>query len=130
MDNKVFNVNGRSIHQLKQTLKLALTDEYGDIDKVGSWEIDKEHGFILNSISIRGNKFPIELPIEFITDIVWNWLHSEDAKKMNFEGWDDDADHDGHNELGFRVYCDDWGHVGYNHYALVAIRPAYCWYGK
>ena len=27
-------------------------------------------------------------------------------------------------------YIEDWGHVGDDFYAIVAIKPAYMWYGK
>ena len=39
------------------------------------------------------------------------------------------ADHDGENELGWRVYTEEWGQVNGDWHCL-AIRPAYLWYGK
>ena len=130
MDNKVFNVNGATKNQLLATLKLAMLDEYDTYRKAVSYEIDKKHGFVLNQYGERGIKFPAFLEIETITEIVWAWLQTDEAKSMSFEGWDADADHDGSNHLGFRVYCEDWGFVGDNQSAIIAIRPAYCWYGK
>jgi hypothetical protein len=47
MDNKIFSVNGRSKEQLEQTLKLALMDEYGKVDKVKGWVFAPKKGFVL-----------------------------------------------------------------------------------
>lgn len=130
MDNKVFNVNGRSKLQLQATLKLAMLDEYDKERKAKSWKFDPNKGLILQWSNENGTSFPIELSSVMLTEIVWEWLQSKEAKSMLFEGWDANADHDGDNELGFRVYCEDWGHVGGDYSAIIAIRPSYCWYGK
>lgn len=39
-------------------------------------------------------------------------------------------DHDGSNSRGFRVFCEQWGHVNDNHYAIVAVQPTWAMYGK
>ena len=41
-----------------------------------------------------------------------------------------EPDHDGDNGRGHRVYCEDWGHVGNDSRAFVAIEPAWLIYGK
>lgn len=132
MDNRVFNVNGRTKEQLKLTLQLALHDEYGKDKTVSGWRTTQDHGLILLwHVSSKDHvKFPVELNYEQLVEIVWSWLKSDDAKKVKQTGWDVDSPHDGHNNIGWRVYCEDWGHVADDHYAIVAIKPAYLWYGK
>lgn len=39
-------------------------------------------------------------------------------------------DHDGHNERGFRIYNNEWGHVDGMYQAFLAIEPAWAMYGK
>jgi len=134
MDNRIFNVNGRSKAQLLNTIQLALSQtSYNANPTIIGWVIDKSKGFILldyMSDYTKGTKFPVPVTAETVLPIVWDWLKSEEAEKIPMEGWDANADHDGDNELGFRVYCEDWGHIGEYRNAIVAIKPAYCWYGK
>ena len=139
MDNRVFNVNGRTKEQLHEVLRLALMNEYNEERKIEGWLFDKEYGLILMSyISSYNEKIAEKVPkliktdSKLITEIVWKWLteSKEQTKLVPMVDWDHNADHDGHNELGFRVYCGDWGKVGSYDGSIVAIKPAYCWYGK
>lgn len=129
MDNRIFNVNGVTKEQLLATLKLALLNEYGEV-KVASCTVDPDKGLVLDWHSDSPSKFPIKLKPDSICEIVWEWLQTDEARKTNLTGWDVNADHDGSNEWGFRVYCDDWGRVDGYGYSIVAIKPVYCWYGK
>lgn len=135
MDNRVFNVNGRTKDQLKLALQLALFDEYDKNNTIAGWRTTKEDGLILmsyisSSSSIQSNKFPVPLNYEQLVDIVWTWLKSDEAKHVEQSGWDIDAPHDGHNNLGWRMYCGDWGRIGDDWGSIIAIKPAYLWYGK
>lgn len=132
MDNKVFDVNGSSKAKLLSTLKLAMSDENGKEEKASAWLIDPKYGFVLlwSDLDTKAVKFPVRLGADALTDMIWEWLGTKEAKEMKFEGWDADSSHDGHNSMGFRVYCGDWGHVGSCRYAIIAIRPSYLWYGK
>lgn len=135
MDNKLFDVNGRTPEQLENTLKLLLDNEYGETRKVEGWLFDKEKGFVLYwHTEKRGHKFPVPIGYKALAQIVYEWLQSEEAGTVTLGEWEDDCDHDGSNELGFRVYLDEWGHININgsldHYTLGAIKPVYCWYGK
>ena len=136
MDNRFFKVNGRSIEQLRATLLLALQTEYNDTDgrprfkKVQSWEVDPVKGLVLNWHDNRGNKLPSAPDIDTLTNLVWGWLQENGKTWKHFEHGEHDADHDGSNELGFIVYCEFCGHIGDNHYSIVAIKPCYIWYGK
>jgi len=128
-DNRIFNVNGKSEEYLLETLQLALKNT-----KVEGWKHSPNHGLILfwaiPKNDKKVNRFPAPLNADAIFPIVTQYLKSEDASKVECKDWDADADHDGHNERGWRVYCTDWGHVGNECYALIAIKPAYIWYGK
>jgi hypothetical protein len=65
---------------------------------------------------------------------LFEWLNTDHAKGVQLEGWDEDADHDGSNDRGWRLYTEDWGHVyqssSLNHYTIAAFKPAFLWYGK
>lgn len=39
-------------------------------------------------------------------------------------------DHDGNNSIGFRVFNEDWGHVGGSPYGIVGIQPCWMMHGK
>lgn len=131
MDNREFNIRGRTKEQLLATLQLAALTEYNKSIEIESYSIHKDFGFILNRFSTKDDmKFPTKLSMNVICDIVWSWLHSNEALQINLKSTDVNYDHDGSNSLGFRVYCETWGHVNDNSAALVAITPSYCWYGK
>jgi len=123
MDNKIFNVNGRSQELLLKTLELCLEAQY-----VEGWCIHPKHGFTLlwHVKDKSHNKFPINLSAQMITPIVFEWLNSEEAEKIPCIDMDADIDHDGHNHKGWRVHIN--GEL--DTYAMCAIKPAYLWYGK
>lgn len=74
-------------------------------------------------------KFPIPISPAQAAEMAFQWLESKEAKEVPMEGWDANADHDGSNEIGWRVYTEDWGHVE-GDWNCIAIKPAYLWYGK
>ena len=127
-DNAVFNVNGKSESRLRDALSLALNG-----GTVAAYKFIQSKGLVLYSYASSGNngvvKFPTPLSANEVSGIVIKWLQSEEAKSVPCEGWDADADHDGDNEIGWRVYTEDWGHVE-GEWDALAIKPAYMWYGK
>ena len=129
MNNRVFNVNGASLGLLLTTLKLAF-DQWHNKAKTTGYTIDSKKGMILFwcNIDTKYSLFPSPLSAEEVAPVVWAWLQTNPT--IECKDWDANHDHDGHNELGWRVYCEDWGHIGGNHYTIVAIKPAYIWYGK
>jgi hypothetical protein len=129
MDNRIFNVNGEGDEMLLLTLKLAF-DQAGHNTMVTSWSVDKEKGLILHHYSSKGTPFPMPLKAEELFPLIKAWLGDAEAKTIECEGWDSDMSHDGHNSFGWRVYCEDWGHVNSDHGAFLAIKPAYMWHGK
>ena len=75
--------------------------------------------------------FPVPLGIDAVLEIAWDWLQTKPVIERDKDShWDDDYDHDGHNSSGWRVYCEDWGHVAEKSGALVAIKPIHLWHGK
>lgn len=138
MDNRVFNVNGKGKQMLTDTLRLAL------FQKGGCYESDRDHkadgyvfvpdkGLVLlwHVDPKRGEqKFITPLGPEALAAMIYEWLNSEEAKSVPLTSWDKDADHDGDNSEGWRVFCENWGHVSNNPYAIVCITRAYMWHGK
>lgn len=125
-DNAIFDINGSGIEKLRKALDLAFDD-----DTVYGYKFIKDKGLVLYSYNSGKDviKFPSPLKSNKIADIVFEWLKSNEAKQVPCEGWDADADHDGSNELGWRVYTEEWGHVN-GDWNCLAIKPAYLWYGK
>lgn len=127
-DNAVFNVNGDSESRLKDTLRLALNGR-----NVDGYKFIQSKGLVLYSYISSSNrdavKFPAPLNADEVTSIVSKWLKGDEAKTVHCSGWDANADHDGDNELGWRVYTEDWGHIE-GEWDAIAIRPAWMWYGK
>ena len=90
----------------------------------------------------------IALPVPFsgklMADIAWKWLEEErihshklsmsaDLGKQldkNLSPYGENLDHDGSNTPGWRIYNEEWGHVGEHIYAIVAVQPAFIWRGK
>lgn len=126
-DNRILNINGTGIEALRLAIQIAFMQESSKT--CPGWSFNNEKGFILHW-SDPDHRFPTKLTAERTTDLVWEWLQSEEAATVDFDGWDEDTDHDGHNTMGWRVYCEDWGHVGECRYAICAIRPVYVWHGK
>lgn len=144
MDNRIFNINGRTKEQLDLAVKAFMLDEYGYTRKIAGWYFSKEKGIVLtwfhkdNHIHPFTNKFgvqnDIQDPIE-LSNILWEWLSSDEAKMVVLEDWDADADHDGENDMGWRLYTEDWGCIternkSMDDYSLGAFKPAWLWYGK
>lgn len=126
-DNAIFNVNGSGFERLKLALELAL----GDSTIVG-WKVKKNKGICLYSYSSSDkeiNLFPTPLSYDEVASVVFKWLESDEAETIELSDWDYDLDHDGSNSLGWRVYTEDWGHID-DDWHMVAITPAYLWYGK
>lgn len=130
MDNRIFNVNGEGRDMLHKALELVFQQE-GKNTTCRAWKQTKEHGLILLwSDSSDANAFPAPLSAEECVPMIEKWLASDFAKTVELSRFCDNADHDGDNGKGWQVYCEDWGHVGGDHYAICGIKPAYMWYGK
>jgi hypothetical protein len=133
MDNRIFNVNGRGDDMLLAALKLVFMQE-GDNTTCAGWEYNSVKGLVLvwstDDSREDVHPFPVPLTAEQCFPFVRAWLDSDQARMVQQKGWDAKTDHDGSNGDGWRVYCEDWGHVGENHYAICAIKPVVLWFGK
>ena len=131
-DNRQFNVNGCGLDFLRKTLELAFIQRGS---KASHWSISKTSGFVLHwcksdATNIDYSKFPSDINFPIAADIIWEWLNTKEAKETELKDWDCNADHDGDNTLGWRVFCEDWGHVDGGWSAICAVKPAYLWHGK
>jgi len=133
MDNRIFNVNGSGEKMLLDALNLVFLQE-GENCKIEGWSESKEHGLILHWYAPDSNTeislFPTPLTSADCLPIVLQWLAGDFADTVELSQWCNDFDHDGSNSKGWQVYCGDWGHVGNNHGAVCAIKPAFMWHGK
>lgn len=141
MDNKIFNVNGRTKKQLALAVQLLLLTEYSDNQKVRGWYYSKQKGLILTwHVSEQVTPFTdrmgkeSEIVGDELVDLLWTWLNTPEARDVECVDWDENLDHDGSNEKGWRLYVDEWGHVksgsSLDHYSIAAFKPVYLWYGK
>jgi hypothetical protein len=137
MDNRIFNINGRGKEMLLATLDLAF-NQCGRKMAARAYIIDPKKGMVLLWHADKGSQsFPVPLSANAATEMVWEWLQSN--PDIECKDWDEDFDHNGHNTEGWRVFCENWGHVSLapsysasdaTRYAIVAIKPAYMWMGK
>lgn len=130
-DNRIFNINGAGTEMLEAVLDIAFI-QAGHKHAIG-WKESIEHGILLcwHDCDKDVNKFPIPLTAKEIVPMLAAYLNDDDTwARIKTEDWDEDADHDGSNSRGWRVFCEDWGHVVGNHYVFIAIKPAYIWHGK
>lgn len=67
-------------------------------------------------------KLPYPMEVAAACDFVWHWLAA--AKRGP------QPDHDGYNGEAWRVYFEQWGHVGDCHYSIVAVQAVWACYGK
>lgn len=144
-DNKLLNINGKTDNMLLDAIKIAFamagyTDGKEPFSCLGATGcIINEQGLILVTFVAENDKesfhkFPTKLSAEEVFPLVLKWLNSpkDITIEYNAEDMDGNYDHDGTNELGWRVYLEDWGQLKSVSSANVicAIKPAYLWYGK
>lgn len=131
MDNRLFNVNGQGGAMLAKALELAFM-QHGNVDKLcEGWDIHPKKGFILYwHAEGKINKFLTKLSAPIVASDVYAWLQTVKPEQFELLDWEEDHDHDGSNSIGWRVYCENWGKVAEDCYAIVAIKPVYLWHGK
>jgi len=146
MDNRLFNINGKTKDQLTLAVKCLLLDEYGKNIIVKGWYFSKQKGLVLTWYLDENEKEkvtpftdrmgkPCAINEDELVDLLWKWLDSEEAKIVEFEHWESNVDHDGDNDKGWRLYTEDWGCIKYaeyaiDHYSIGAFKPVWLWYGK
>lgn len=138
MDNEIFDINGTGLAVLDKTMELAFFDRcYNEPKTAKSWAYHSKYGLVFFAYGSEGHELPTPLTGLQCSGIVWEWLKSEEANAKDFDFSKHDgkmvgnADHDGHNSEGWRVYLEDWGHVGeYRSGVICAVMPCYLWHGK
>jgi hypothetical protein len=128
-DNAIFNVNGRSNNRLRDAIKLAAPDRC----KLKGFRKHESKGLIFywtDSKRPGYSAFPAPLTAEDVFPMVVQYLASKEVRIAKHEGWDANADHDGDNVAGWRVYVEDWGHVDDEYEAAFAVKFAWIWLGK
>lgn len=138
MDNPVFNVNGKmddreSLHQLLD-LRLKQHCPYND-RIISGYSISKKYGLTLHSSETSGMsndyvKFPNKLTIKEVMPIINGFLDNKELTNELSE-WDAEPKYsEVDSKLGWRIYCEDWGHIGNHWSGFVAIKKVWLWHGK
>ncbi len=138
MNNPTFNVNGK-IGDRKTLLQLleirCRQDGYGDYSKaIVGYSISKKYGIVLYwakpSSGVDGFvPFPSKMSAESVMPIINSFLDDKDITN-DTDGCDERYDDgDVSNSRGWRIYCNEWGHVGCWE-AFVAIKKVWLWSGK
>jgi len=142
MDNRILNINGplhdpitaSDLEKLTQALRFAfIQNSYRQLSdiRVTHYTKTKKSGLIL-LWGNNGNCKELPCPLDFagVVQLILNYLQSEEISSVECKGWDRDADHDGDNGKGWRIFVEDWGHVEGNSCVICAIKPCFIWYGK
>lgn len=129
-DNRIFNVNGKTREDLQLAMQLAFSIS-GSNTKAKHWRYMPEKGLVFLWTDTQ-NSIKLPMPIDHTqaAEIAFQWLKSDEAKRVPCIDNDADLDHDGDNSLGWRVYLEDWGHVGDECYAICCVKPVFLWHGK
>lgn len=124
MDNAIFNVNGEDKELLKLTLQLLFKQDQSD-HQIQAWSVNPCKGLILYDYH-QGDSigFPVPLSYNMVTELVWEWLQSEQAKKIIDNEYS--TDFDGSISRGWRVYIEDSSPYG----VLGIVTPSYLYYSK
>ena len=120
MDNFRFDMTSEGSETLKAAL--ALFNPPGRKVTGYSEEPGKKLVFYWSNTSPRATKLPFPMTLEQAADFAIGWLEHADYGR--------EPDHDGDNGKGWRLYCEDWGHVDHDHYAFAAVQPVWAMYGK
>jgi len=124
MDNFHIDITSRVKAHFDEALRIAFDNAAGH--KASHYMITEKHGMILFWHEENGAiQLPYEMTYEDAVPFVWGWL-----QKVDYDQYEEQLDHDGDNDKGFRIFNENWGHVGDHHYAFVAIKPAWAWIGK
>ena len=126
MDNRMFDIVDNS--KLEEWIKLAANGKAAigwaeqEVDKVAGrhrkclifyWADPNLPHFVW---------LPAGSDAQLIAALARNWLNKADYGPQ--------PDHDGDNGKGFRIYVEDWGHVGGRWEAFLAVAPVWAMYGK
>lgn len=104
MDNRIFNVNGCGLDNLREVLRLVF--QQSGFKKAVGYLVDSKKGLILLWSQAPGwTKFPAPVGFETAAVVVWDWLQESPAIELS--GRDNPYDDsDVSNEPGWRVYSE------------------------
>jgi hypothetical protein len=137
IDNFALDVRACSRKSFNAAIRIALAAAPGGT--ASHWCEHPEFGLVLfwhagEDRTFQGSKikpFPREFGPKEAARWAWQWLRKADRSKFKLVDMDERYnDSDVVSEEAFRVFVEDWGHVGGNPYAVAAIRPVWAWLGK
>jgi len=130
MDNRLLSINGSGEELLLKAIEIACLQK-GYEQTIDAYTIHPKKGLILLFYSEdRSRKLPSPMTAKEILPIVRSYLRSDAAEEVELGDFEDDKDHDGHNNVGWYVYTEEWGHVGSESAVICAIKRVYLWMGK
>lgn len=125
-------LNVVAMGQVSLRCAMAIAFEHNCPGKMAeAWVFIPEKGFVLlwnkDELSKEddyeiGGVFPTKLDLDGTVDMTMRWLKSADYGHQ--------PGHDGSNEKGFQLYCEDWGYIEPFRYAICAVKPKWTEYGK
>lgn len=120
-DNFHFDITGAP---LALCLEVATTTSNHKAVKAVAWSVDNDGKRLVLYWTLSEKSIPLPAPLSGVAleAFVKSWL--DDVE------YGPEPDQDGHNEKGFRVYNEAWGHIGHDWQTFVAIEPAWIMYGK
>lgn len=120
MDNRHIDITSEGAEDLKKALSLFKPPG----DKVAAFSTDKDGKRLIFywHEHQQATKFPFQMDLDRAADFAAGWLDQVDYGPQ--------PDHDGDNEKGWRVYCEDCGYIKDIPYAFAAIEPAWAMHGK
>jgi len=118
MDNFALDITSIENQQLRNAFKLFSLVR----DVVGYSVNDDKEIIFYHSDSPAMHKLPFKMTLEQAADFAYGWL-----RQANYGPT---PDHDGDNEKGWRLYCEQWGFVHGDRNAFAAVQPIWAMYGK
>lgn len=119
MDNFRINITCQGSKYLLQAMQIACQSH----TKIVGYSIDPKKGLIFYWTECKdATKLPFTLDVAGAADFAGRWLAEQD--------YGGQPDHDGDNGKGWRLYNEDWGRIGSQWEAFVAIKPEWAMYGK
>jgi len=91
--------------------------------KIVGWREDAEKGLVFYWTEAPGiTKLLVPTDANRTADLILDWLSSVPYPL--------EPEHDGDNGKGWRLYNEEWGHVGGEWQAAFAVQPVWAMYGK
>lgn len=129
-NNRQFCVNGPMDNPKLFSAAMALVLEQSCYRKIAGFRIDAKKGMVFYWTAFKGSsQFPFGNEIDQVAKFAWMWLESHPKLTGAPGKWEGHIDHDGSDDDGWKLYCEDWGHVDAWE-AFAAVKPIVCWYGR